>query len=245
MIGYIFIALRYLCMLCFYGGALAVIISIFVFESPGGPTATLPVSPTVQCVVNLTCQFFFVYLVLTVMLTVSEMTGGVIPLEKWSLFSAVEAARSTLGFAPMLSIIFVTTRMHALMITEKKGAPPAWVQDGMYMATWSLTISGAMCLASGLVMSKVETDYDGNAVNKFSNWYIGMFVVAVRYASIMLLYGGLVMVIIGLFTMTPENANGRGSFMDVYGGTGATAAVPAASGASRVAISTVHSLVQT
>merc|ERR1719272_307014 len=51
----------------------------------------------------------------------------------------------------MLSILFVTTRMYALLITNKKGAPQAWVQDGM------------------------------------------------------------IMVIVGLFVMTPENANGRGS----------------------------------
>merc|ERR1719359_521888 len=119
MIGYIFIALRYLCMLCFYGGAGGVIASILAFESPGGPTATLPISPAVQCVVNLTCQFFFVYFVLTVMITFTELTGGVIPMEKWSLFPAVEAARSTLAFAPMLSAVFVTTRMYALSLTDQ------------------------------------------------------------------------------------------------------------------------------
>merc|ERR1712224_200220 len=62
--------------------------------------------------------------------------------------------------------------MYALVITDKKGAPPGWVQDGMYIATWALTISGAMCLALGTVMAKVETDYDGNVVNKFTNRFI-------------------------------------------------------------------------
>merc|ERR1719502_1108061 len=78
-IGYMFMALRYICMVCFYGGVAGVVASIFAFQSPGGPTATLPVSPAVQCVVNLTCQFFFIYFVLTVMLTLSELTGGVVP----------------------------------------------------------------------------------------------------------------------------------------------------------------------
>jgi len=101
--------------------------------------------------------------------------------------------------------------MYALLITNNEGAPQAWVQDAMYMTTWSLQVSGLMCLGTGLLMGKVETDYDGNVVNKFANWYVGMVVVAIRYASMLLLYGGMVMVIVGLFTMTPENANGRGS----------------------------------
>merc|ERR1719272_1447753 len=142
-------------------------------------------------------------------MTVSEVTG--VEMSKWRLFSALEASKSTLAFAPMLAILFVTTRMYALLLTDKKGAPQAWVQDGMFMATWSLLISFLMCLATGLVMDKVETDEDGNVVNKFSNQYVGMVVTVIRYSNMALLYGGMTMVIVGLFTMTPENANGRGS----------------------------------
>jgi hypothetical protein len=47
-LGKVFVAVRYLSMLCFYGGATAVAVSIFVFEAPAGPEHTLPVSPTVQ-----------------------------------------------------------------------------------------------------------------------------------------------------------------------------------------------------
>merc|ERR1719258_316796 len=79
------------------------------------------------------------------------------------------------------------------------------------MSTWSLLISFVMCLVTGMVMEKVETDEDGNVVNKFSNQYVGTAVTAIRYLSMLLLYGGIIMVIVGLFTMTPENANGRGS----------------------------------
>merc|ERR1719453_2333485 len=104
-----------------------------------------------------------------------------IPMEKWSLFAAIEASKATLAFAPMLSILFVTTRMYALLITDKKGAPQAWVQDGMFMATWSLLISFVACLATGLIMDKVETDEDGNVVNKFSNKYVAYAMLAVRY----------------------------------------------------------------
>merc|ERR1740130_2098259 len=98
---------------------------------------------------------------MTVMITVSELSAGEIQMETWGLFSAIDAAKATVALAPMLSILFITTRMYALLITNKKGAPPAWVQDGMFMSTWSLLISFLMCLGSGLVMDKVDVDEDG------------------------------------------------------------------------------------
>merc|ERR1719243_532201 len=86
MLGYILVAVRYICMISFYGGAVGVAYSIFTFEAPAGPQATLPVSPTVQCVVNLTCQFFFVYAMMTLMLTVQELSGGKYQLQEYKLF---------------------------------------------------------------------------------------------------------------------------------------------------------------
>jgi hypothetical protein len=110
-IGMTMIAVRYLTMFCFYGGAVAVCVSICKFESPKGPEHTSPVSPAVSCVMNLTAQFFFVYLMVNIMVTVSNLSGGKYPLEKHSFFAALEASKATLAFAPMLSILFVTTRI--------------------------------------------------------------------------------------------------------------------------------------
>jgi len=236
IIGRIFIELRYFCMLCIHGGVAGVIISIFNFEAPGGPLATLPVSSTVKCVVALTSQCFFVYFVLTVMLTVSEMSGDATPVEKRSWFSAVESARSTMTFAPILAILFVTTRLHALTLTDKMGAPPRWVQDGMYLATVSLLISSWICLGSGMPQAKKdsrhyklskwyiatglsktneETDCDGPVANKFSKWNFG--IAFARCISMLLVYSGMVIVMVGLFTMIPEGANGRASMSGMHG----------------------------
>merc|ERR550537_1882343 len=167
ILGKVMIAIRFICMISFYGGAIGVIYSIFTFEAPAGPEHTIPVSPAVQCVVNLTCQFFFVYFMMTLMLTLSELTH--VRFEEYKTYAAIAAAKSTLAFAPMLSILFVTTRMYALLITDKKGAPQRWVQDGFYMCTWSLFIAFWMCLATAFIMDDVETDDEGNVVNKFSN----------------------------------------------------------------------------
>merc|ERR1740121_1018516 len=80
------------------------------------------------------------------------------------------------------------------------------------MATWALLISFVTCLIAGLVMDeKVETDAEGNVTNTFSNRYVSIAMTTIRYVSMLLLYGGIITVIVGLFVMTPETANGRGS----------------------------------
>ena len=66
-------AIRWACMLSMYGGFSAVIYSVCVIKNPNGPTP--PVSPTMQCVMNLTIQFFFVYLMLWVLVTVRRGLG--------------------------------------------------------------------------------------------------------------------------------------------------------------------------
>merc|ERR1719453_1026386 len=192
-----------------YGGCFGVMYSIFVFKAPAGPTN--PVSPTVQCVINLCLQYFFIYLMVNIMSTISEVSGGQYRMEEYSMYAGLQAAKATVAFAPMLSILFVTTRMYALLLTDKKGAPQAWVQDGMYMASWSLQISFIMCLGTACVAGKVELDDDGNVVSTFENKYAAMGMMFIRYLAMVLLYGGMVTVIVGLFVMTPETANGRGS----------------------------------
>merc|ERR1719408_805938 len=66
---------RYVMMICLYIGAGCVIYSIFTIEHPKGPEYTIPISPTIQCVINLTFQFFFVYIWIWAAITVKEFTG--------------------------------------------------------------------------------------------------------------------------------------------------------------------------
>merc|ERR1719181_2247195 len=62
MLGSILAIGRYVMMICIYIGVGCVIYSIFTIEHPKGPQYTIPISPTMQCVINLTFQFFFVYI---------------------------------------------------------------------------------------------------------------------------------------------------------------------------------------
>merc|ERR1719163_2462086 len=114
MIGTCLTVARYIVMFSVYLGISAVIWSIFVIEHPQGPQYTPPISVTMQCVINLTVQFFIIYIFLWV--TIKEFTGW----ESHVLVATMENAKGTIAFCPMLSILFVGTRMYALQLTNQK-----------------------------------------------------------------------------------------------------------------------------
>jgi len=207
-IGSILTIGRYAIMLCIYVGFSCVIWSVFSIEHPKGKEYTPPVSVTMQCVINLTVQFFTIYLVVWVGITLKEFTGF-----EWALLTqTMENAKATVQFCPMLAILFVGTRMRALQITNNRGAPQGWAQDGMYMATWAILIQFLMCLIVPIMTgSPGQCDDDGNTTWKPAHPYGLMAVQAIRWLSFFLLYGGTITVIIAVYTMTPETANGRGA----------------------------------
>ena len=66
---------RYIIMICIYVGFSYVIYSIFTIEHSKGAEYAPPISVTMQCVINLTFQFFFIYLMIWVCISVDEFTG--------------------------------------------------------------------------------------------------------------------------------------------------------------------------
>merc|ERR1719456_1750344 len=214
MLGTVLTVMRYIIMFSIYLGIAAVIWSVFVIEHPQGPQYTPPISVTMQCVINLTVQFFIIYLLLWVSITIKEVTGW-----EWHLLvNTMENAKGTIAFCPMLSILFVGTRMFALQLTNQKGAPQGWCQDGMYMATWSVLIQFTMVLAipvCTLIMegkaTQPELDEDGNVKWKPEGKIALICVQIIRWLGFVLLYGGAITVMVGALTMTKETANGRGS----------------------------------
>merc|ERR1719353_1846451 len=130
-------------------------------------------------------------------------------------------------FCPMLSILFVGTRMRALMLTDSRGAPQGWCQDGMYMATWSLLIQFVMVLVTSCATGEpAHVDEDGNIKWEPEHPILFYIVVAIRILGFLLLYGGVITVIVGVYTMTPETANGRGAVPLVGDGKLGGASVP-------------------
>jgi len=199
---------RYGIMLCIYIGFSAVIWSIFTIQHPVGPDYTPPISVTMQCVINLTCQFFFVYLMIWICITLREFTNY-----EWVLLTqTMENARGTVMFCPMLAILFVGTRMRALLLTNNRGAPQGWAQDGMYMATWSLLIQFTMiCLTPIATGDPGRVNSDGNIKWEPENKCAFVCIQCIRWLGYILLYGGIIAVMVACYTMTPETANGRGA----------------------------------
>merc|ERR1719327_727568 len=206
--GIVMTIIRFAITVSIYVGFTCVIYSIFTIQHPQGPQYTPPISVTMQCVINLTVQFFTVYLGLWIAQTVKDFLNYDLP----RLTELMLDAQATVAFCPMLAILFVGTRMRALLITNNKGAPQGWVQDGMYMATWAVLIQFLMVLAVGITSGgKVECDEDGTPKWEPSNKYLVWVALALKWLTFIFLYGGIIAVIVGVYTMTPETANGRGS----------------------------------
>merc|ERR1719337_98641 len=128
------------------------------------------------------------------------------------LTDTLQSCLGTIMFCPILAILFVGTRMRALQMTNNKGAPQGWAQDGMYLATWSLFLQFWMVvLASACTGEKAKTDEDGNVTWKPNNIYAFYAVQTIRWFSVLALWGGVIAVIVSVFTITPETANGRGA----------------------------------
>jgi len=206
--------IRYALMLALYGGFTAVIVSVFLISAPN-PADTPPVSPAMICVMNLTVQYFFVYLMLWVLITVKQLSLGWNTLRYDSFFSSaiatMEAAKNTVMFAPMLAVLFIGLRMRALQISDQKGQPQKFAQQGMYLSTYAVMIQVGMVLLMPLFLGgPPKVDDDGNVVSKPSSPMLGYVTVAIRYLALLCLYGGVVAIIYGLFTITPESAMREG-----------------------------------
>jgi len=199
---------RYIIMFCIYVGFTCVIYSVFTIQHPKGPEYTPPISVTMQCVINLTFQFFFIYLIIWVCVTIDEFTGW-----KWQLLiNTMENLKGTVAYCPMLAILFVGTRMRALLITNNRGAPQGWAQDGMYMATWAILIQFLFGLLVPLCTgTATPCDEDGTPDYKPAHPIALYAVLALKWVTYIFLYGGVIAVITAVYTMTPETANGRGS----------------------------------
>jgi hypothetical protein len=210
---------RFLIMLTLYACTIAVVCSVFTIEHPDGKDKTPPLSPTMQCVLNLVFQYFIIYFLLWIYYTIEDLSGldmSILAAAK----DAIESAKATVQFAPMLAVLFVGTRMRALQMTENKGAPQGWVQDGMYLASWAVLIQFLMCLLMPIFTgrkftpdtldgSQKTTDDDINAMpgGKFG----AIAVTSLRYIALVALLGGTAAVITGVLIMTPETAVGGGS----------------------------------
>ena len=92
-------------------------VSIFTLEHSDGAQYTPPISPTVQCVLNLTFQYSIIYLMVWARISLREWANMEWPL----LTNTMESCMGTVAFCPMF--LFVGIRMSTLQMTNNKSAP--------------------------------------------------------------------------------------------------------------------------
>jgi hypothetical protein len=211
-LGIVMTVIRYVALVALYGGFTAVMVSVFVIEHPTDVKLTPPISPAMQCVMNLTVQYFTIYLLLFVCITVKQFAPGLAIMD--FLIAVFEAGQKTVMFAPMLAMLFIGARMRALQLTKATdgtipttAGPQPWAQQGMFLATWSVLVQVIMTLVVPIATGtgKPEMDEDGCVVTpKGGNKYVGIFLETIRYLCLLSMYGGAMVVIYAVFTMTPE-----------------------------------------
>merc|ERR1719181_702485 len=173
--------IRYIALLALYGGFTAIIVSVFIIEHPTDVSMTPPVSPAMKCVMNLTCQYFTVYLMLFVCISLKQCMGN-IPCLTTAIF-VFEAGQKTVMFAPMLSILFIGTRMRALQLAK--------AQDAMYLCTWAVFIQVCMALLVCLLTcgGAPQMDEDGNVKKpEGGNFVVGIILDIIKYLSMLAMY---------------------------------------------------------
>jgi hypothetical protein len=210
-IGMIISAVRWICLLALYGGFSAVMYSVFVIEHPTDVSLTPPISPAMQCVMNLTVQYFFIYLCLWICITAQQFLGSS---PFWDKTIAIfDAGRATVMFAPMLSMLFIGTRMRALQLTKATdgtipptAGPQGWAQDGMFLSTWSVLIQVIMAILVPILTGAApEMDEDGNLKTpEGASKIMGIFCDVIKYLCLVAMYGGAITVMYAAYTMTPE-----------------------------------------
>jgi hypothetical protein len=196
-------------MLCLYGGFTVVIVSVFLIKNEENPDLTPPISTTMQCVINLTVQFFALYLCHWLFTTFRQMSGSTAA--QGGILEMLVSARQTVAFSPMLCALFVATRMRALQLTDNKGAPQGWVQDCMQVASWSVLAQLLVTIACYFVSDKAKqsTIYKQQVSGILES--VRLFFVSVMLSAALVVAYGAVM-------MTAETATGKNGLLPSVSG---------------------------
>merc|ERR1719506_855761 len=204
VMGTVISIVRYIIMAALYGGFITICYGAFVMEGPKeiwGEEGAPPVSPAVQCTMNLTTQFFLVYLGVALVKTTVELSGPSPFLTKMG--GLLTLAKFTVNFAPMLCILFIGARMRALQMDPKHGNPQKWAQNCFFMCTYSVMIQTLLVIIMPFVTEcecKVGSS-EGDVVFEMANPTLGMIIVAVRWICLVALYGGFSAVIYSVFVI--------------------------------------------
>mmetsp|Transcript_3445 Transcript_3445/g.8579 ORF Transcript_3445/g.8579 Transcript_3445/m.8579 type:complete len:604 (-) Transcript_3445:80-1891(-) len=191
---------RWCVMACLYGALIAVIVSMPLQEVPGyvavNDPAGIRMPAPLRSAVLLVAAYFTVYLSMWLVLSYRRFSDGQ-GTSHLQFYNFLGGAKESIDFSPMLCVLFLGTMLRAMQITGGRGAPQDWVQDAMWVTCWALIFHA---------VSRVHLAMEGHDTATISQFFMVM-----TYVCLLVMYVGACVVVVGLFTMTPETAIGRGS----------------------------------
>jgi len=215
MMTWIVSTLQTILMIGLYAGFTFVIISTFMITAnqgngncPDCPSYTAPVPPALQCTINLTTQYFFVYLALNIVKIYNRvMNRG----QKTSIEVILEDATPTLAFCPMMAVLFIGARMRAIQI-DPHGAPQPWAQSAFFLATYAILLQTIMVLVTPYFTggATAEVDAEGKAAYRTEEISpVAYLLTFIRYLALVALYMGACIVIYSVLVIqTPAHLGG-------------------------------------
>merc|ERR1719159_1319285 len=132
---------------------------------------------------NLTAQFFVIYLAVALVKTTTEFVGPSDFLTKFT--GLLTLAKYTVSFAPMLCILFIGARMRALQMDPKNGNPQWWAQYCFYLCTYSVMVQAIMIILIPLCVTCEckQGASEGDVVFVMENQFCNMLMTVVRYLA--------------------------------------------------------------
>merc|ERR1719387_635710 len=163
---------------------------------------TPPVSTTMKSVINLEMQYFVLYSALAGVRSFTELTGTQLPM----ITTTLNAACMTVNYAPMLSVLFLGTRMRAIQLSggepDKYHLPQDYVKTAMWLCVCAVQIQTLVVLALPIVSGGApKVAKDGTPEPPTSPGIVTTVLGVLRWVTMIMLYGGFTTGCIGAYAM--------------------------------------------
>lgn len=163
---------------------------------------TLLLSPTIRAELALVVLYNAVH----ALLWFGGVTRDLLDRQWPILMDTCHAALVSVGFSPLLCLLFVACRIHALQITNQKGSPEYWEQDCVMMCCGAVFIQLICCLLVPIFSGAAcSVDKHGHSVYDLRPMVGAYAVTVVKYVALVGLHGGVVGICVAIFTMTPAS----------------------------------------
>lgn len=185
-----------------YTNVILVMVSIRSLHAASAPS---PLSTTIESLL----QFSYQYLIVHGLHWLFAATRTFVFKRDWALImeTSLLAARSSVQTAPILAILFVSCRLRALQITSHKGDPQGWAQHTMDIIRAANFIQVVCCLTLPIFTGiATKTDGEGSAEYDLQPLVGAYIVTCMKYFALFLIFGGVSVVGISMFMITPETA---------------------------------------